>query len=484
MSNLYNAMNRRTPTNMPLTANGAVTNSTSGNSNVDLFFTAGAARNADITPTFAAALSENAEVAGRVLLWTRDVRGGAGERSTFRKLFAYLIENDIERAQRVLARIPELGRWDDVFVAMNTRLESQALAMLEGALENGDGLAAKWIPRKGEVFNKLRRSMDITPKQLRKTLVSLSSTVEQQMCANDWDNINFEHVPSVASSRYRKAFKRHGVEKYEQYVEAVSKGEAKMNASVIYPYEILRSLKGSGYAYVADSITRKSANAHWESLPNYLEGNTEDRILPVVDVSGSMYTNISGSVQAIDASVSLGIYLAERLNGPFKDYFMTFSHSPKMRKVTGSDIYDKVDSVLSGDVGYNTDLMKTFRVLLTKARQNDLSEEDMPTKLLIISDMEFDSATQASYYSRSQDRPETTNFEAIRAEYAKYGYRMPKIVFWNVNGRAGNVPVTIRDEHTALVSGFSPSIMKSLLSGELSPEGIMNKTVMKDRYAY
>jgi len=477
MSTLFAAVNASS-----VTANGAVTNASSLNKNVDLFFLAGASRGKDITATFAGALVEDSEVAVRVLEWARDARGGAGERETFRKLFGYLVRTEPALAVRLLAKIPELGRWDDLLITFGTPLERDALRIIAAALNvSHNGLCAKWMPRQGPEANKLRAYMKLTPKQYRKLLVGLSVTVEQKMCARDWSDIVYPHVPSIAAGRYQKAFLKHDPAGYADYKAKLVTGEAKINASVAYPYDVIRSLHNG------DNVV---ANAQWAALPNYLEGSDEN-ILPVVDVSGSMCTAVAGSVTAQDVAISLGLYTSERMGGVFKDMFVTFSGSPELLHLKGT-LEQRYAQMAGSDWGMNTDLGAVFKLILNSAVTHEVAEKDMPTKILILSDMEFDacitvdgSGHKRGYNSTGGSTVSVSAMSFIEQEYAAAGYKVPQVVFWNLNGRAGNSPVTYNKVGAALVSGFSPSIVKSILGGdEMTPISIMLKTVMVQRYDF
>lgn len=478
MTTLFEAVNASATT-----ANGAVTNTSSLNKNVDLFFLAGASRGKDITSTFAGAMVEDSEVALRVLQWARDARGGAGERETFRNLFGYVIRTEPKLAERLLVKVPELGRWDDVLMTFGTLLERDALRMIAFALNDvQDGLCAKWMPRQGSEANKIRSYMKLTPKAYRKLLVGLSNTVEQKMCAQDWTGIVYPHVPSVAAGRYQKAFLKHDPVGYAKYKEKLVSGEAKINASVAYPYDVIRSLRNG------DTTV---ANAQWKALPNYLEGSDEN-ILPVVDVSGSMSgVAVSGSVTALDVAVSLGLYTSERMGGVFKDQFVTFSGSPQMIKLSGT-LEQRFSAMERSDWGMNTDIGAVFKLILTAAVKGKVPQKEMPTKILILSDMEFDqcittggTGKKTGYYSTGGSPVSVSAMEFIEQEYRAAGYKVPQIVFWNLNGRAGNSPVTYNKAGAALVSGFSPSIVKSVLGGEeMTPISIMLKTVMVQRYDF
>lgn len=464
MSTLFEAVNAS-----GVTANGAVTNVSSLNKNVDLFFLAGASRGKDITSAFAGAFVEDPEVATRVLQWARDARGGAGERETFRKLFGYLLKNEPAIASRVLPKVPDLGRWDDVLIAFGSPIEREALRMIAFALNDvKDGLCAKWMPRQGEQANKIRSYMRLTPKQYRKLLVGLSNTVEQKMCAQDWTGIVYPHVPSVAAGRYQKAFLKHDPKGYGEYKAKLVAGEAKINASVAYPYDVVRALRTGD---------KTVSNEQWKALPNYLEGSDEN-ILPVVDVSGSMDSvRVAGSITALDVSVSLGLYVSERMGGVFKDQFVTFSGAPEMLKLKGS-LSQRYDQMARSNWGMNTDIQAVFKLILNAAKTHKVDQKDMPTKILILSDMEFDQCA-------GRQKVSVSAMTMIEKEFEAAGYKLPQIVFWNLNGRAGNSPVTYNQVGTALVSGFSPSIVKSVLGGEeMTPISIMLKTVMVQRYDF
>jgi hypothetical protein len=480
--NLRDAMNDQAQT-----ANGGRTLASSLNKNVDLFFLAGASRGKDITPQFMAAFNEDSEVALRILQWARDVRGGAGERETFRTLFRSLLEaRSLTVGRAVLQKVPEIGRWDDVLVAFGTALENDALQMIAKALvTDQNGLAAKWMPRKGADANKIRAYLKLTPKNYRKLLVGLSETVEQKMCAKEWNEIEYGKLPSVASARYQKAFGRNDADRYGSYLEALKKGEEKINAGAVYPYDIVKSLR------FGDST---AATEQWKALPDYLEGSDES-ILPVVDVSGSMTSNKAGgskNLTCMDAAVSLGLYISERNEGVFKDTFITFSNAPQMVTVSGN-LKQRMEQMLRSEWGMNTNIQAVFETILSAAVKHKVPESGMPTMLLILSDMEFDtcvSVGKAKKNTWGYDMPATgasevvTAMEMIEQRYADAGYKVPQIVFWNLNGRAGNVPVEYNKAGAALVSGFSPAIMTSLLGGEeMSPQAIMLKTVMVDRYA-
>lgn len=458
------AINNQTTT----TTNGMKAFAQSNNANVDLFFAIGASRNKDIIPAFVKAFVENAELALRIALWSRDVRGGAGERQTFRNILIHLEQNDVASARRLLPHVPEVGRWDDLLV-LKGALRNEALAMIRQALDNGNGLCAKWMPRQGMEAVALRTAFGWTPKRWRKTLVELTKVVEQQMCAKDWDNINFGQVPSVASARYKKAFNRN-TPKYAEYIERLVNGEEKVNANAIYPHDVIKGVNNKAY----NDVELKHVIAQWEALPNYIG---DAKTFPMIDVSGSMTCQAGSNknLQCIDVAVALGMYIADKNTGVFKDAFLTFHSHPKIQVVKGN-IVQKIQQVYRADWGGNTNIEVALLELLKLAVSASVPQSEMPEILLILSDMQFDASD--SHYEASM-------IEELRTIYASAGYIAPKVVFWNLNAY-DNVPVRYDEQGVAMVSGFSPSIMKAVLKADMeqfTPEAIMLEAIMVDRYA-
>ena len=456
--------------NVTLTDNGMVTNPTSLNKCVDLFFSIGSMRGKSkdkVVNLFNQAYNENPLVASKILFWVRDVRSGAGERQTFRDVISFLTTNSPQTVRKNIGLIPEFGRWDDVLVLLGTELEDDMFSLIKTALSNGEGLCAKWMPRKGVVANKLRKLFRTTPKQYRKMLVGLTNVVESKMCAKDWEKIDYSKLPSLASSRYQKSFNKNDNERYNEYKKSLQDGTAKVNAGAVYPYDIVKSMSMGG-----DNIVSEK---QWESLPNWMEGSVE-RILPVVDVSGSMGVQVGGNpnLSCMDVAVSLGMYISERNEGSFKDAFITFSSNPQLQYLTGT-LSERLLQLRRADWGMSTDLEAVFNLILHQAKMNNVSEGNMPTKILILSDMQFNQATRRDSLGAQS---------MIESMYEELGYTKPDIIYWNLNAKGGNFPVEFDKNGTALVSGFSPSILKSLLGGKnMTPESIMMDTVNDDRYS-
>jgi hypothetical protein len=416
---------------------------------------------------------ENTDLALRIVQWARDVRGGSGEREIFRQVLTHLENTNPADAARLLVKVPELGRWDDLFVFKTQPLKSQAFTMLGDALRARNGLAAKWTPRKGDTAVEIRKFFGMTPKQYRKSLVNMTTVVETQMCSGSWDSINYSHVPSVAHSRYKKAFGRHGTT-YAEYIAKLVKGEAgvKINANAIFPHDVLKGRIG-GYGSTKWSKTELDViEAQWNALPNYVG---DASVLPLVDVSGSMITTAgkTGSTTCLEIAVSLGLYFADKNRGTFKDCMLTFSDKPQLVRLKGA-INEKIDQMVSTDWGMSTNLHAAFNVILKTAVDNSVAPADMPATLIIFSDMQFNACVQN----------DDSAMEMIERKFEAAGYALPKVVFWNLNA-GSNVPVKFDKKGTALVSGFSPAIAASVLGADpdaFTPEAIMLKAVMSDRY--
>ena len=472
-----------TELNVTTTENGAKAYKSTLNECVDLFGKISACRK-DIPQArklFALAFKEDPETATRILFNARDIRGGQGEREVFRNLFKDLVSENSEIGEKLVELIPVYGRWDDLLVLENTsaweRVQYLILEQLrkdEVALTAGENvsLLGKWMPsinassadskRLGRRFAQL---LGKNEREYRKFLTALRSRikiVEQKMCSKEWSEIDYEHLPSRAGFMYRKAFAKQDATRYAEYLSAVEKGDKKINAGTIYPYEIVEN-----YLYKGAS-NDKTIDLMWEALPNYMEGQ-ELNGLVVADVSGSMM----GTPMAV--SISLAMYIAERNTGIWKDKFITFSYRPEIQTIVGKTVGDRIRNLSSSAWGFNTDLRAVFESVLNAGIKNDVPDAEMPKKLIIVSDMQFDQACASN---------KRTNFEQIEKMYHKAGYEMPQLVFWNVNAIGGNVPMTIHDTGTCLVSGCSPSILKSVLGGKvITPVDVMRDAVYNERYA-
>jgi hypothetical protein len=470
--------------NYTLTENAALTNKSTLNDVLDWFGAGGALRTrneADITNLFSRAFAQDKLLALKILFYFRDVRMGQGERRTFRTLLTWLANRYADTVKKNLENVPFYGRWDDLYTLVGTPLEKDVYAIFSDqlktdmkAMKKGESISllAKWLksentssPESRRLGRKTREALELTPKKYRKILSALRKYIdvlEVKMCAGDWKEIDFEKVPSKASLNYRKAFGKHDQERYAKYLTAVEKGEAKMNAGAVYPYEIMEKIES---AYGEQDI--KALDLLWKNMPNWLDGN-EHYGLVIADTSGSMYG------RPIRISVSLAIYFAQRNLGPFHDCWMNFSQHPLLQHLRGNNLKEIWDNIDRSNWDQNTNLQAAFDLILSTAVRNKVAQKDMPTVLYIVSDMEFDQACTSN---------DKTNFEVMKQNFYNAGYKLPNVVWWNVNARNTQYPIKVDDTGTALVSGCSPSILKSLLSAKtFDPMSVVYETVNNPRY--
>jgi hypothetical protein len=468
----------QTLTNTGLTDNGAVTNKSSFSPLVDFIFLAGASRKiseADITALVARAYEFDKDKTIKLIFWAGSIRGGLGERRFFKIALKYLAtalnhtDLSVELSDVItnnIANITHFSRWDVLFDLYEdgTNTFSTRIAILDyiqkAFTEGTDALLFKWLPREGcKKYPKLRKKLTELAggaKAYRQTLSAKSRVVETEMSANKWDAIKYEHVPSKAMNNYSKAFRKHSPERFAEYLGDVTKGVKKINSSVLFPSDLVEAV------WDRDAAT---ADVQWKALPDYLKGKASSTLV-VCDVSGSM------EGEPMNVSVGLGIYLSERLTGDFKNLVCTFSSNPAFFTIPEGTLKEKVIALKNANWHMSTNFGKVFELVLSRAKANNITEEDMPKNILVISDMEFNSADD-----------NRTNFEYVQDLYKASGYTIPKLVFWNVNGRIGNTPATINDKGVQLISGFSPSIMKYVLEAEANPEALVESIVNDEAYA-
>ena len=485
-------LKKETENNLTYTENGALTHTTSGKACIDLFFKAGAMRghkDIEIYNCFKKAFQESPETAMKILFFARDIRGGLGERRFFRIILKHLAYDDSDAVFRNIENIPEYGRYDDMLCLAGTPCFNAVIGEIKSQLEKDKAdmkenkpvsLIAKWLPsvdassaETRSLANKIAAKLGMTSAEYRKTLSSLRKhidIIENYLRETDY-SFDYSKQCSGAMFKYRKAFIRNDGERYSAYLDSVSKGEAKLNASTLYPYEIIRKIVYNPDFKNLSDDEKLSLDVTWKNLPDY--GNNENAIA-VIDGSGSMTCNCGG-VRPIDVALSLGIYFAEHSTGTFANHFITFSHRPQLVEIKGEDICEKVMHCAKYNEVADTNLEAVFKLILNTAVKNKLPQEELPSKIYIISDMEFNYCIEGGN--------NMTMFDTMRKMYSDAGYKLPDIVFWNVNSHGDNIPVTFSETGAALVSGFSPVIFDMVMGEEISPEYIMNKIIFSERYA-
>ena len=427
--------------NYTTTTNGAVTNQTSGKECLDLFQRIGNMRHQDrlhILEEFKKAYQEDKELATQVLFWARAARVGSGERKTFHTILREIGKTSPDFISDNAVSLANLGYWKDLIHYFHI---PKVVSTFAQAIKDGDRLACKWAPRKCAV---LRDELDMTNKEYRKWLKKYSETVEQKMSNSEWSEISYSSVPGSAMRRYGRAFDRNDFDRFESWK---SDKTSKASVSATYPHEVLTCDD--------DSLAEKL----WNNLPDLLSESNEN-ILPMIDVSGSMFG------QPLAVATSLGMYLSERTKGEFRDMFLTFSENPELVKLQGDTVGERLRNITQADWGMSTDFTKAYQHILDVATKHNVVPESMPSMLLVLSDMQFD---ESQSYG--------THFNHMKEEYEKAGYKLPKIVFWNLDAHFGT-PAECSDDSVAMVSGFSPSIMKAILNAqEFTPMDVMTEAL-------
>jgi hypothetical protein len=487
----------KTANNYTLTENGAITHKSTMNALLDLFAMGAAYRSRsdeDCIFLFKKAFAEDPSYALKCLFYIRDIRGGQGERRFFRVVTKWLASAETDAMKRNLELVPEFGRWDDLLVFVGTPLENDALTFIKHQLAldvscKTPSLLAKWLPscntssaKTRTLATKMRGYLGMTEKEYRKVLSALRARInvlEKLMSEGRWDEIEFDKIPSKAGLKYKNAFARHDIERMKANPEAKSYEEfakdttTKVNAKALYPYEVVDKAVKVGYKNINDT-DRLMVNKYWENLADYFNGKSLNA-LAVVDTSGSMTWKHTAD-KPINVAISLGMYCAERAQGPFAGHYISFSSRPQLIEVNGVDFVDKVRRIYETNLCQNTNIEATFDMLLATAIQNNCSQDELPQNIIVISDMEFD---EARGYSRDNSK---TLMEGIRDKWAQHGYHLPHLIYWNCDCRHENIPEDIGCGLISYVSGMSASLFETLLSGKTGIE-LMFEKLNSPRYS-
>lgn len=502
--------------NVSTTENGAIGYHTTGKELLDLNFAVASLRNMsdeEVVKRFKKAFCEDKILAMKWLFFARDVRQGLGERRLFRVVLADLVNSNPEMVIPVIDLIPEYGRYDDLWCLLDNDKSADVVYQIVYAqlttdladMEKGKpiSLLAKWMPsinassaKTKEYGKKLCKHTCWSEREYRKMLSKLRKyldVVEVKMSDKNWSDIKYEAVPSRANLIYNNAFLRNDEARRKDYLDKLEKGETKINASTLFPHDIVHKYtNGCGSFWKTKDAT---IEALWKALPDTVNGcgNT----IVVADGSGSMTTRVDphSRVSALDVANALAIYFAEHSSGQFKDKYITFSERPQIVDFGNCDsLHAKLLKALTHSEVANTNIEAVFDLILTSAVNNNMSQEDLPANILIISDMEFDSCAVGSaiksgyvdFWGRETymySIPDQRLFDTFAQKYANAGYKIPRLIFWNVASRTGTIPVKENDLGVALVSGFSTNVAKMIMSGKTDPLECLLETLNSERYA-
>ena len=493
MDDIKNELNSELQT----TENGALGYSTSKSALVDLNFMASSMRNMpneEIYNHFIKAYAEDNLRAIKWLFFLRDREQGMGERNSFRVILSQFAKGHPSEVQKLLSLIPEYGRWDDIFCLLEDdelrgavlNLIYNQIALDKSSMANGQSISllGKWLPSPTSKKDKnrmyasfIRKSMGLDLKGYRalcKELRTYLDVVERKMSNKQWDQINYNNVPSKANLIYSNAFLRNDNERRNEYLNKLkNKDESvKINAGKLFPYEIIH--KYSGDWWFTTKNLDDSIELLWDNLPKTVPEDSS--AIVVADTSGSMWRTVGlSTVTAYEVCESLAIYMSQYLKGEYKDKAILFSNRPHYIDMSNlNSLHDKIEFYNSYCDVNNTDIKKVFDLILDVAIKNEYKQEDLPKNIIICSDMEFDNACINSY--------NVALFENIKTEYAKHGYLLPKLVFWNICSRTNTIPLQENELGVTLVSGFSQNIMDMVMSTELDPYKALINKLDSDRY--
>lgn len=501
--------------NTSVTENGAVGYKTTGKELLDMNFAVTSMRNwteKQIIDKFVKVFYEDKLLAVKWLFYVRDAREGVGERRLFRACVKYLAKNHIDICKAIIPLIPEYGRWDDLWCLLDTELVDTVCELVRKQImqdyvsmkkEQPISLLAKWMPSINTsseetvrlariLMKKLGYGSEKSYRQMLSKMRKYLNVVEVKMSSGEWSSIDYSAVPSRANLIYNSAFLRNDEERRRLYLERLQNGETKINAGVLFPHDIVHKYFNS------DSYTRYynhlmpediTLEELWKALPDYVNG--AGNVLCVSDGSGSMTSTVGNTkVTALEVANALSIYFAERCSGEFKDTYITFSENPQLVNLWhGKTLREKIEIARRYNEVANTNIEAVFALILHTAINKNMKQEDLPETILILSDMEFDScvgigASQRSYWGYySMNKPTAKDFEQFAKIFAQYGYKLPRLVFWNICSRTGTIPVKENDLGVALVSGFSPAIVKMVLSNKTDPFECLLEQLNVERYA-
>lgn len=499
-----------------MTENGACGYKTSGAKLLDINFAISSLRSkseSEVEKMFSEAYYENPLLACKFLFFLRDIRGnGMGERRSFRICFKWLASVRPDVAKALIKLIPEYGRWDDLIcLAEDKNVCSIVIDVIDAQWENdfknmNDGkpisLLAKWMPSintSSPATVKLAKffckQLDLSERTYRKTLSAMRkylNVIEQKMSAKQWNEIDYESVPSKANIKYKDAFLRNDEARRREYLGALEKGEAKINSSVSFPSDIVHAYSNGNDSYGWYRRTNfkvdPALEAMWKALPNYVKDQETGSTICVCDSSGSMTVKVGRtSMTAMEVAYALGIYFSEKLAGPFKDKTITFSHSPKYLDMSNAKtLAEKLSIMYSHSEVADTNIEAVFDLLLETAVRNNLSQKDIPSNVLIISDMEFNQAQGYNYYNTDENKYNASQialFKIIEKKWSDKGYKMPRLVFHNVASRTNTIPLQNSPSGVVLVSGYSPAVAQMIFSAKLDPYEVLVDALNVKRYA-
>lgn len=523
MSMFENALKGTLNNEVSITENGAIGFKTTGQKLLDLNFATSSLRNksdVEIEKMFIDAFNDSPAYAIKWLFFLRDREKGMGERRSFRVMFSWLARTRPEIAKLLFTHIPEFGRFDDLWDLTNTSLNEDIIKLIAvqltadiEALKNNKpvSLLAKWMPSINTSSDKTRnmarrfcKALNMSERTYRKTLSMLRKhldVIEVKMSAREWKAIDYEKVCSKANLKYNSAFLRNDETRRREFLGKLEKGEAKINAGVAFPSDIVAKYTHGSYGYRSTIKVDSALEAMWKALPDFVSSEDSNNSIVVADGSGSMTSSANGNgrMTCLDVANAIAIYFSEKLKGPYANKYITFSETPKYVNFSNcKSLAEKITLALRHDECANTNIEAVFELILKSAIDYKLKQEDLPKNIIIVSDMEFDCGVTIGapvqrygyYHSRSYgsaaeySAAKNSLFVRIAKAYKDAGYTLPRLVYWNVNSRTGTIPLKQAENGVALVSGYSPAVAKMVFSAKLDPWEALKDSLDVPRYEF
>lgn len=501
MENFYDKV-KSTQDNVSVSENGMVGYKTTNHALLDFNFKVASYRGSldEAMRDFDKVLQEKDEYVLKYLMYLRDAREGIGERDLFRVCLKCFINSNFENKKEIIETIikttPIYGRYDDLFVLLHSEYDALVVDFIKQQIRKdclnyknhkSISLLAKWLPSENTSSKETRararyliERLNLEPKKYRQILSTLRSyldVVEVKTCANEWDEIDYNKVPSKANLKYTNAFLNHDEARRREFLSKALSGskDVKVNMSVAFPHEVVA--KYHNYRNYDQSL-----EAYWQNLKPCV--GLQDTIV-VRDGSGSMTCRVGNTnVSALDVSTALAIYCSQFLKEEFKDKFITFSSQAQLVDLSKcGSLSSKLTTTYNHQDCSNTNIENVFELILDTAIENNMKQEDIPSTILIISDMEFDPSSDSRSYWSCGMNASSNVFKNMSAKFKAHGYQLPKLAFWNVNSRTCTIPCKYNENGVLLISGFSQNVLSMIMNGKTDPYEALVEELSKERYS-
>jgi len=423
----------------------------------------------------------------KILLHCRDCRNGKGERLIILYALIWLRRCKPITYLKNLSNFIKVGYYKDLLnIVKEAELDGQSIMGSEDMIElevfaekliedeincdnkNPISLSAKWAPTEKHADDReyefaKRLAFLIYPddkvtcslkkyRLLLKKLRSNINIVENLMSHDRWTEIDYSKVPAKSHLLHTEAFKKHDSERYEKYICDLKEKKTEIKSTGIQPHELVKPFL-NGYMKLENEET---IQCQWNDMVQKLRETMKmDGILPLCDVSSSM------DGEPMNVCIALGLLVSELMTGPFKDMIMTFESEPRLMKIKGVTLSERIHEVSELPWCGSTNLTAAFEQILNNAIMMRCSQEQLPKVLIIFSDMQFNEACE-------NDVSERTVYEDAKKKFEENGYKLPSIIFWNLRSTHNSFPVSMNEQGVVLLSGYSAQLLKLIQEDPLN----------------